>query len=103
VEKARQAKIIGKSLEAKVVLRGPAELLQPAVKYGDVLREILNVSQLVMDPGGDGKVLSASVVKADGQKCERCWHWETDVGSHADHSTICGRCVEAVAQAAPAA
>ena len=35
---------------------------------------------------------------ADGQKCERCWHWETDVGSNPEHPTICGRCVEAVKQ-----
>ncbi len=36
--------------------------------------------------------------KADGQKCERCWHWETDIGQNAEHPTICGRCVEAVKQ-----
>jgi isoleucyl-tRNA synthetase len=39
------------------------------------------------------------VKKADGQKCERCWHWETDVGSTPEHPTICARCVEAVKQA----
>jgi isoleucyl-tRNA synthetase len=38
------------------------------------------------------------VVHADGQKCERCWHWETDIGQNAEHPTICGRCVEAVKQ-----
>jgi isoleucyl-tRNA synthetase len=37
-------------------------------------------------------------VNADGQKYERCWHWETDVGSHAEHPTLCSRCVEAVMQ-----
>ncbi|HZL13641.1 MAG TPA: zinc finger domain-containing protein [Verrucomicrobiae bacterium] len=36
------------------------------------------------------------VEKADGQKCERCWHWETDIGQNAEHPTIFGRCVEAV-------
>jgi isoleucyl-tRNA synthetase len=36
------------------------------------------------------------VEMADGQKCARCWHWETDVGLNTDHPTICGRCVEAV-------
>ena len=38
------------------------------------------------------------VTHADGQKCERCWHWETDVGKNAEHPTICGRCVEVVKQ-----
>ena len=26
-------------------------------------------------------------------KCERCWHYREDVGSHAEHPTLCGRCV----------
>jgi isoleucyl-tRNA synthetase len=38
------------------------------------------------------------VAKADGQKCYRCWRWETDVGKGPEHPTICGRCVEAVKQ-----
>jgi isoleucyl-tRNA synthetase len=102
LEKARQAKVIGKSLEAKIILRGPAERLQVATKNEALLRELLNVSQLTVETAVESKVLGASVVKADGQKCDRCWHWETDVGSHAEHPTICGRCAEAVAQATPA-
>jgi isoleucyl-tRNA synthetase len=27
------------------------------------------------------------------EKCERCWHRREDVGSHAEHPTLCGRCV----------
>jgi isoleucyl-tRNA synthetase len=26
-------------------------------------------------------------------KCERCWHWRSDVGIDPEHPTICGRCV----------
>ncbi len=26
------------------------------------------------------------------QKCERCWHYRADVGAHAEHPTLCGRC-----------
>ena len=59
--------------------------------------EVLNVSQvqLIEDVGA---AVTASVAKADGEKCERCWHWETDVGKNAEHPTLCGRCVEAVRQ-----
>ena len=32
------------------------------------------------------------------EKCERCWHCETDIGQNAEHPTICARCVEAVLQ-----
>jgi isoleucyl-tRNA synthetase len=29
-------------------------------------------------------------------KCERCWHWENDVGGDTLHPTLCGRCASAV-------
>ena len=29
-------------------------------------------------------------------KCERCWHHRPEVGSNAEHPTICARCVENV-------
>ena len=31
------------------------------------------------------------------QKCVRCWHQRADVGEHAEHPELCGRCVENVA------
>jgi isoleucyl-tRNA synthetase len=37
-----------------------------------------------------------AVARAEGSKCERCWHYESDIGSHPAHPTICGRCVEAL-------
>jgi len=96
LEKARQAKQIGKSLEAKVTLNGKGVLLEDARLNLDSLRELLNVSQVELANGG-GETVFATVAKADGQKCERCWHWETDIGSNAAHPTLCGRCAEAVA------
>jgi isoleucyl-tRNA synthetase len=97
LEKARQAKTIGKSLEARVILRGTDPLLMDAKVHLEALRELANVSQLEIELTGNG-VVEVQVVRANGQKCERCWHWETDVGSHAEHPTLCGRCVEAVKQ-----
>lgn len=91
LEKARQAKTIGKSLDAKVELVIPQA--EAHVSGKELLRELVNVSALnitVGDPVG------VTVAKADGQKCERCWHWETDIGQNAEHPTLCGRCVEAV-------
>jgi len=102
LEKARQSKAIGKSLEAKVELLGyTANSLDTPKRYSGELRELLNVSQLdvVPMPRAEGTASWIPVVKkAEGQKCERCWHWEIDVGSNAEHPTICGRCVEAVKQ-----
>jgi isoleucyl-tRNA synthetase len=92
LEKARQAKLIGKSLEAKATLAGAAGL----GAHRESLRELLNVSQLEINE--TGSALTAGITKAAGDKCERCWHWETDVGQNAEHPTLCGRCVEAVKQ-----
>jgi isoleucyl-tRNA synthetase len=97
LEKARQSKLIGKSLEAKISLSGKPEQLASARRHADIFRELLNVSQLQF--GSDAAELRADIAKADGTKCERCWHFETDVGQHAEYPTICARCVEAVKQA----
>jgi isoleucyl-tRNA synthetase len=97
LEKARQAKTIGKALEAKLIVNGPDVLVSVAQVDLESLRELLNVSQVQLVPGA-GEAVTAIVSKAEGQKCERCWHWETDVGTNGEHPTICGRCVEAVKQ-----
>jgi isoleucyl-tRNA synthetase len=98
LEKERQAKTIGKSLEAKIALTGSNPLLVDAKAHLAALREILNVSQLEvhLTPGNGEPTLDIVVSKALGQKCERCWHWEEDVGEEPKHPTICGRCVEAI-------
>jgi isoleucyl-tRNA synthetase len=123
LEKFRQSKVIGKSLEAKLDLIGNSKALVEAPLNKDNLRELLNVSQLQVHfktptyvptdkPLPDTRLdrlnlrlkseffgeLEVSVSKADGQKCARCWHWETDIGRNAEHPTLCGRCVEAVKQ-----
>ena len=91
LEKARQAKTIGKALDAKV------EFVVPQVQWqlsdSELLRELVNVSALKIAVGENDSLL---VSKADGQKCERCWHWETDIGQNAEHPTICARCTKAV-------
>jgi isoleucyl-tRNA synthetase len=96
LEKARQAKEIGKSLEAKLIFAGDTPELKQAEQHLDDLRELLNVSQLEIK--ADTKEVTVSVEKATGQKCERCWHTETDVGSNPNHPTICARCVRVVTQ-----
>jgi isoleucyl-tRNA synthetase len=94
LEKARQTKLIGKALEAKlrIVTHDAGQL----AAHQDTLRELLNVSQLVFERKADASPATFVIEKADGQKCGRCWHWETDVGSDSAHPTICARCVAAV-------
>ena len=94
LEKSRQAKEIGKSLEARVIASGNSNLLKPLQENAEAFRELLNVSQLeIKEAQGD---LTFLVQKAEGQKCGRCWHLRNDIGINPAHPTICGRCVEAV-------
>jgi isoleucyl-tRNA synthetase len=40
--------------------------------------------------------LAVSVVKADGEKCDRCWNFSVHVGESAEHPTLCERCIPAL-------
>ena len=41
--------------------------------------------------------ITVRIARAAGEKCERCWHYETSIGQHAAHPTICSRCVTILA------
>ena len=88
-------KTIGKSPAAKVALAAPKETSDLLAGVIPELRELLNVSQLTVEPHAEGET-DAVIAKADGQKCERCWHWETDIGASPKYPTLCGRCVAAL-------
>jgi isoleucyl-tRNA synthetase len=82
LEEARTAKLVGKSLDAKVVLPGDS-----AGFKGLNLEELFIVSQVSWGAGAEIEVLHA-----EGAKCPRCWRWQTDVGSNAAFPELCGRC-----------
>lgn len=93
----RQAKTIGKALDAKVELRGGDGALHLDSRRTADLCELLGVSRLAIVLEDDiPDVIDILVSKADGKKCERCWHWETEVGANSEHPTLCPRCFEAL-------
>jgi isoleucyl-tRNA synthetase len=95
LELSRQAKIIGKALDAQASVASKSKTHgEIASKMAADFRELINVSQLTFRAN---EILPACIItKADGQKCERCWHWETDIGQNAEHPTICARCTKVV-------
>src|ERR1019366_2672752 len=99
LEGMRKNKEVGKSLEAKVTAIGDEDSLAPVIKWKDDFKELIGVSQFDFDLGGErgknGFHFGFSRVDANRQKCERCWHWETDIGKNKAYPTICGRCVKA--------
>ncbi len=109
LEDCRSQGELGAALEAAVRLEAHSEALQEALdwlrQHGDPdvdgLRDWLLVSHLQV--GGepwaellasqDNTLATIEVARARGSKCERCWHYETDIGQHTTHPTLCGRCV----------
>ena len=97
LELARNEKIIGKSLEAKVVLHADGELKAFLEGVCAQLPEIFITSAVELaDSTGEftGEVegLSVTVEKAGGHKCERCWKFSETVGENEAHPTLCSRC-----------
>jgi isoleucyl-tRNA synthetase len=91
LEEARNAKLIGASLEAKVIITAPAGTRKFLESFGEDLRFNFIVSQIELK---DGEELSVKVDKAEGEKCERCWHYTIDVGADARYPGACQRCVK---------
>ena len=90
LEEARHAKLIGAGLEAKVTITANAEMKAFLESFGEYLHFIFIVSQVVLEEGPE---LSVKVDAADGKKCDRCWHYTTDVGVDPRYPEACGRCV----------
>lgn len=113
MELGRNAKAIGSSLDAKVLLyvadsdlRQQLASLNPTDSLSgdrvDELRYFFLASQVELvdsaesiasaEYKSESENLAVGVVKADGQKCDRCWNYSTHVGEFPDDPTICERC-----------
>jgi isoleucyl-tRNA synthetase len=93
LEAARNEKLIGAPLEAKVVITAPADLYELLQRYSAELPSIFITSEAEVRPGAE---LAASVERASGVKCERCWKYTRDVGSDSGLPTVCAPCASAV-------
>ncbi len=97
LERARKQKIIGHSLDAAVTLKAPPSLYELLSHVGEELREILIVSQVTLERITESSTLEVEVKRAAGNRCERCWVYDTSVGDNREHPTICARCWQIVA------
>jgi isoleucyl-tRNA synthetase len=106
LEPMRAAGALGASLEAEIDLYVDAATLAALVPVADELRFLFIVSELRLHPAA---AKPADAVPAEGvagafiravassaAKCVRCWHYREDVGTHATHPELCGRCVDNV-------
>lgn len=109
LEKCRAAGEIGASLDAEVSIYAASELLNQLSQLGDALRFVLITSKVTLLPLTnldadanplishiDGQQFAIIAQKSQAKKCARCWHYREDVGTHAEHPALCGRCVDNV-------
>jgi len=90
IEAVRESGGVGSSLQAEIIVEAPADLAAELARLGDDLKFVFITSQATVK---QGDVLSVSVAPSAATKCERCWHYRSDVGTDATHSGLCARCI----------
>ena len=100
IEAARNAKLIGSNLSAKVELWANAELKAILDQLDNELRFVLITSTVMVNTfdAAQGETteiegLRVKVSAAEGEKCARCWHVLPDVNTHAAYLGLCSRCI----------
>lgn len=103
LETARNEKVIGKSLEARLHIYADADCQSFLEAVGENLRIYLMVSQLeILDQAqapssaDDYEGFKLVVTPAEGQVCERCRGVYPSVGSCEQAPTLCQRCAQIV-------
>ena len=95
LETARQTKLIGAPLEARVRLRVDDELYPLLTEYAGELPSLFIVSEVAVENGNRGEI-AVDIERAEGGKCERCWKYKREVGESAAYPTLCAACQEAI-------
>ncbi|MGW7999539.1 isoleucine--tRNA ligase [Staphylococcus xylosus] len=101
LEVARNEKVIGKSLEAKVVIGSndnfdATSFLQ---QFADLQQLFITSQAEVVDHVEDGIPYQYGDIRiehAHGEKCERCWNYSESLGSVGELNNLCLRCQEVV-------
>ena len=106
LELSRQAKIIGKGLEADIEVQASDSVLACLRRHANGLKEFFNVSRVtVLDGSGEqgpdsepSFSLTTKVSPASGHKCARCWNFMPEVSSYGIWENVCTRCQTALTE-----
>ena len=116
LEDARVTKEIGHSLDASIgIYVDDVDVREILSSFGKDLRDVFIVSDasLLSEPVEKSlsskeltgelanrgiKAFQITVKKAQGDKCDRCWKYDTTTGSREDHPGTCSRCSGALDQ-----
>ncbi len=110
IEKLRQAKVVGKSLEVAVDLKPTGRLVSLLDQYRADLPALLITSEVTVSGGepADGAAVyregedsvAITVRRAAGVRCDRCWRYVPAVSTDPSRAGLCPRCEAALAEAA---
>ncbi|MCB6183564.1 isoleucine--tRNA ligase [Leeia sp. TBRC 13508] len=92
LENLRTEGKIGASLQAEVVISAGNDDFAALAALEDDLKFVLITSAATVEKSETAPP-TIQATATTYKKCERCWHYRADVGSHAEHSHLCGRCV----------
>ncbi|MTW10992.1 isoleucine--tRNA ligase [Pseudoduganella eburnea] len=92
LEELRGSGAIGSSLQAELEIKAAGDKFKALASLDDDLKFIFITSLAKAVEVASEADEAVNVAASTAQKCERCWHYRADVGSHADHPGLCGRC-----------
>ncbi|HEU0199740.1 MAG TPA: isoleucine--tRNA ligase [Burkholderiaceae bacterium] len=93
IEALREAGKVGSSLQADADLYLHGEGHDLLATLGDDLKFVMITSRATLHAAASPEEERIEVAPTAHAKCARCWHWRPEVGRHAEHPTLCGRCV----------
>jgi isoleucyl-tRNA synthetase len=93
LEELRTSGAIGSSLQAELTIKAAPGKYKLLASLDDDLRFVFITSQAKAVEVANEADEAIAVAPSEAAKCERCWHYRPDVGSHQEHAGLCGRCV----------
>ena len=93
IEVLRSAGQVGSSLQAELAFYVTDVTYAALTSLAEDLRFVMIVSSAKVYKVATEAEQKIDVAPSMHVKCGRCWHYRADVGLHADHATICNRCV----------
>jgi isoleucyl-tRNA synthetase len=92
IEAVREQGQVGASLQAEIDLGVNPDDLELLQSLGGEHAFAFITSAVRLHAGEAGEP-AVKVTPSAHAKCDRCWHYEADVGANAEHPLLCGRCV----------
>ena len=92
IELVRSTGQVGSSLQSELALHVSGEAFDALSSLGDDLRFVMITSGATVYKAASEAEQKISVLPSQHAKCSRCWHYRADVGTNAEHPTICERC-----------